>query len=136
MKVKPSVAKKPHRLGRGWTPLWIFICLSKEAFDTFLAEHDLIGVMEWDDFNDAWFNFFPATEAHSAMGVICLRPEYLAITSAPEVVGMISHEATHAKQFCWKVMGGQPDAESEAYYIQGVTLDTWYFIEANLVKEN
>jgi hypothetical protein len=110
---------KPIRLGRGFTPVYIYVALTAKAWRKLTK-----GVKDCPDFPSelhASCTDFAPIDGQAPFAIITLNKRY--IKHGIVVGSLVAHEAVHCKQFCERMMRTTFDIETEAYYIQHIVQD-------------
>ena len=122
---------KPISLGRGWTPLYVTVCLSKEAWLKALKGRRKLAP-EFPSELHASCTHFPEKGSLGPLSIITVSPKYLKSVEADNILTLLAHEAVHVKQRAEEIMGTTFDHETEAYFVQGITWHAWVGISKTL----
>lgn len=125
---------KPIHLGRGFTPLFVTVCLTEKAWKR--ATKKLRDVPPFPHELDASATHFSGDPGCAPTTLITLSPKFWKKKKAPIAIGLLCHEMIHAKQFCERQMQTTFDNETEAYYVQHLTNSAWYRIQKVLHKKS
>jgi hypothetical protein len=118
---------KPIHLGRGFTPLFVTVCLTEKAWKR--ATKTLLDAPAFPHDLDASCTHFNGENGHSPCSIVTLNERYQSKKKMAVAIGLLCHEMVHAKQFCESKMQTRFDDETEAYYIQHLTNAAWERIE-------
>lgn len=114
---------KPIRLGRGFTPLFVTVCLSKKAWAKATATLD--DAPEYPGHLDGSATHFTGVNGNAPCSIVTISRRMQKEADAALIIGLLCHEMIHAKQFCEKEMSTQFDNETEPYYVQHLTNAAW-----------
>lgn len=126
---------KPIRLGRGYTPVRVVVCLTSKAWKR--ATKDIEGeVPEFPEELDASCTHFRKDGEYGPTSIITLSPDIQEEGDAAKIMGLLCHEAVHVKQRCEEFMGTTFDHETEAYLVQHITCAAWHEVEPLLPQNH
>lgn len=112
---------KPIRLGRGYTPVYVTVCLTAKAWKR--ATKHVENCPDFPaDLHASTTKFSPehmTGERFGPFAIITLNRRYL--KRGITVASLVAHEVVHCKQFAESFMGTTFDHETEAYYVQHLT---------------
>jgi hypothetical protein len=120
-----SYAAKPIRLGRGYTPVFVVVCLSPKAWRKATAKVEG-NVCDFPADLDASCTHFPAQGDRGPFSLITVGPHILEEGDQAKIMGLLCHEAVHVKQRCEEIMRTTFDDETEAYLVQHITCAAWH----------
>lgn len=118
---------KPIHLGRGFTPLFVTVCLTEKAWNR--ATKRLADAPAYPMDLDASCTHFRGENGHGPCSIVTLNKEFQKKKKIAVALGLLCHEMVHAKQFCERMMETTFDNETEAYYVQHLTNSAWEKIE-------
>jgi hypothetical protein len=126
--------KKPICLGRGWTPVYVTVCLSNKAWKRALKGRGE-GAPDFPAHMHASCTHFPGEGDLAPLSIITIGPEYQRTAEAENILNLLAHEAVHVKQRAEEIMGTTFDHETEAYFVQGVAWAAWQRVRKALKTE-
>lgn len=115
---------KPIALGRGWTPLYVTVCLSEKAWRKALKGRRG-EACQFPSEMHASCTHFPAKGGLGPLSIITISPRYAKKSQTDNILNLLAHEAVHVKQRAEEIMGTTFDHETEAYFVQGVAWAAW-----------
>lgn len=116
---------KPIRLGRGFTRLYVTICLTEKAWNKALERHSM--KPEFPGELHASATHFPPEDGHAPFTLITIQKKWR--KSPEDAFPLLAHEFIHCKQRCEEMMQTTFDHETEAYYVQHLTEQAWLKIK-------
>lgn len=120
-----SKRDKPIRLGRGFTVMYVTVCLTEKAYLKAVKGRKDAGPFPHE--LHASTTFFEARKHKAPFCVVTISPFYLKHGS--NVLAMLAHEFIHCKQWAEKTMGTTFDTETEPYYVQHLMQAAWVKIK-------
>jgi len=124
---------KPISLGRGWTPLYVTVCLTPKAWRKAIKGRRKEAPKYPAELH-ASCTHFPAKGDMGPLSIITVSEQYLKTAESANILNLLTHEAVHVKQRAEELMGTTFDHETEAYFVQGVAWHSWLGVERVLKK--